>query len=65
MTAPTDDRALLIEAITREVMATLAGTGGAACDGCGGTCSGSCAARCAPRVAEVVAGGASRVSYTG
>jgi deoxyribose-phosphate aldolase len=65
MTVQTDDRALLIEAITREVMASLAATGGAVCDGCGGTCSGGCAGQCAPRVAEVVAGGASRVSYTG
>jgi deoxyribose-phosphate aldolase len=65
MTVQTDDRALLIEAITREVMASLAASGGAVCDGCGGTCSGGCAGQCAPRVAEVVAGGASRVSYTG
>ena len=66
MTAPTDDRAALIEAITREVMATLAASGGhAVCDGCGGRCSGGCAGECAPTVAEVVAGGASRVSYTG
>jgi len=54
MTAPPDDRAQLIEAITRQVLATLAGPGvdGANC----ATCSGGCAARCAPRVAEVVAG---------
>jgi deoxyribose-phosphate aldolase len=66
MTTQTDDRALLIEAITREVMATLAAGGsGATCDGCGGSCSGACAGTCAPRVQEVVAGGASRVSYTG
>jgi deoxyribose-phosphate aldolase len=63
MTAPPDDRVQLIEAITRQVLATLAGPGvdGANC----ATCSGGCAARCAPRVAEVVAGGASRVSYNG
>jgi len=66
MTVETDDRARLIEAITREVMATLAASGGGTvCDGCGGSCSGGCAGQCAPRVAEVVAGGASRVSYTG
>ena len=67
MTAPpVDDRAQLIEAITRQVMAALGGAAGssATCDGCG-TCSGSCAARCAPQVAEVVAGGASRITYTG
>jgi deoxyribose-phosphate aldolase len=47
-------------------MATLAAGGSIAgsCDGCA-TCSESCAARCAPRVAEVVAGGASRITYTG
>jgi deoxyribose-phosphate aldolase len=69
MTAPPlDDRAQLIEAITRQVMATLAGAGplaGAACDACDPACVGNCAARCAPKVAEVVAGGASRITYTG
>ncbi len=69
MTAPPlDDHAQLIEAITRQVMATLAGTGplgGAACDACDPACVGNCAARCAPKVAEVVAGGASRITYTG
>jgi len=69
MTAPPlDDRAQLIDAITRQVMATLAGTGplaGGACDACDPACAGDCAARCAPRVAEVVAGGASRITYTG
>jgi deoxyribose-phosphate aldolase len=74
MTAPPDDRAQLIEAITRQVMAALSastpagfpGASGLPGDGrdCG-TCSGGCAARCAPKVAEVVAGGASRVSYSG
>jgi deoxyribose-phosphate aldolase len=76
MTAPPDDRALLIEAITRQVMAGLAGAAGSGAgyglgtgpgpDGLNcATCSGGCAARCAPKVAEVVAGGASRVTYTG
>jgi deoxyribose-phosphate aldolase len=69
MTAPPlDDRAQLIEAITRQVMATLAAAGplaGAACDACDPACVGNCAARCAPKVAEVVAGGASRITYTG
>ncbi len=64
MTAPPDDRAQLIDAITRQVMASLAGTDGFAAGQCA-TCSGGCAARCAPKVAEVVAGGASRVSYSG
>jgi deoxyribose-phosphate aldolase len=69
MTAPPDDRAQLIEAITRQVMATLAGAAGPSVPGTPGldcaTCVGGCAARCAPKVAEVVAGGASRVSYSG
>ena len=66
MTAPPDDRVQLIEAITRQVMATLAGAPGSGPDGTNcDTCSGGCAARCAPKVAEVVAGGASRVSYSG
>jgi deoxyribose-phosphate aldolase len=66
MTAPPDDRAQLIEAITRQVLATLGGPDGPGPDGsrCA-TCTGGCAARCAPKVAEVVAGGASRVSYSG
>ena len=71
MTAPPDDRATLIETITRQVMTSLAGSGGGFVIGdslvtgsCAG-CAGGCAARCAPKVAEVVAGGASRVTYTG
>ena len=44
MTAPPDDRAQLIEAITRQVMATLAGAAGAPGPGAPGldcaTCSG-------------------------
>jgi deoxyribose-phosphate aldolase len=72
MTAPPDDRSQLIEAITRQVMAGLAGAAGFGADAGAGpdglncaTCVGGCAARCAPKVAEVVAGGASRVTYTG
>ncbi len=66
MTAPPEERLQLIEAITRQVMATLAGAPGSGPDGINcATCSGGCAARCAPKVAEVVAGGASRVSYSG
>lgn len=64
MTAPPDDRAQLIDAITRQVMASLTATDGFAAGQCA-TCSGGCAARCAPKVAEVVAGGATRVSYSG
>ncbi len=64
MTAPPDDRAQLIDAITRQVMASLSATDGFASGQCA-TCSGGCAARCAPKVAEVVAGGATRVSYSG
>lgn len=60
MTAPPDDRAQLIEAITHQVLATLAGDG----RDCG-TCTGGCAARCATRVQEVVRTGATRVSYDG
>ena len=67
MTAPPDDRAQLIEAITRQVMAALAASGGRCRPRPGprsahcATCVGGCAARCAPKVVEVVAGGASRV----
>jgi deoxyribose-phosphate aldolase len=64
MTAPPHDRAQLIDAITRQVMASLVGADGSATGQCA-TCTGGCAARCAPRVAEVVAGGATRVSYSG
>lgn len=63
MTAPPDDRAKLIEAITREVLAAIAARG-AGRDDCSG-CAGACAATCAPRVAEVVGSGASRVTYQG
>jgi len=60
MTAPPEDRAQLIDTITRQVLATFAGDG-RDCT----TCSGGCAARCAPRVQEVVNSGATRVSYHG
>jgi deoxyribose-phosphate aldolase len=65
MTAPPDDRAQLIDAITRQVMTVLASTSDGFATGNCATCTGGCAARCAPKVAEVVAGGASRVTYTG
>ncbi len=43
MTMPTDDRSLLIEAITREVLASLSTrTGGADC----ATCTGGLANQC-------------------
>ena len=71
------DRDALVEAITREVMATLAarapegeaGTGGTglgetASDPCA-NCRGACASRCAERVRSVVAGGADRITYRG
>ncbi len=60
MTAPPDDRAQLIDAITSQVLAMFAGDG----RDCG-SCSGGCAARCLNRVQEVVSSGASRVSYQG
>jgi deoxyribose-phosphate aldolase len=64
MTAPpSDDRAQLIEAITRQVMAALAGDGPAT--GNCATCIGGCAARCAPKVQEMVGTGASRIGYSG
>jgi deoxyribose-phosphate aldolase len=68
MTAPPDDRAQLIEAITRQVMASLAAAtpagDGFATGNCA-TCTGGCAARCAPKVQEMVGTGASRIGYSG
>ena len=55
----TDERDLLIETITREVLAAL--TSGDTC----GSCGGSCAAHCADRVRDVVGNGASRIAYHG
>jgi len=60
MTSPPDDRAMLIEAITREVVASLSATR-VDCS----TCAGACAATCAPRVAQVVTSGASRITFQG
>ena len=51
----------IIEAVTREVLAALAGD---ASDPCA-DCLGSCAAHCADDVRTMVANGASRVSYSG
>lgn len=56
-----DDRAQLIEAITREVLAALGAGGDPSCVGCGA----SCAAHCADKVRDVVAGGATRIQYGG
>jgi deoxyribose-phosphate aldolase len=66
MTAPPDDRAQLIEAITRHVMTALAAPGpdGFSTGNCA-TCTGGCAARCAPKVQEMVGTGASRIGYSG
>jgi deoxyribose-phosphate aldolase len=68
MTETISKRDELVEAITREVLATLgsdaaAGTGATA-DPCA-SCQRACAAQCAPKVRDVVAGGASRVEYHG
>jgi deoxyribose-phosphate aldolase len=69
MTAPPDDRAQLIEAITRQVMASLSATspfgGDGSATGSCATCTGGCAARCAPKVQEMVGTGASRIGYSG
>jgi deoxyribose-phosphate aldolase len=54
-----DERDLLIETFTREVLAAL--TSGDTC----GSCGGSCAAHCADRVRDVVGNGASRIAYHG
>jgi len=54
-----EDRELLIEAITREVVAAL--SGGETCLNCGG----SCAAHCADKVRDIVTNGASRIAYHG
>jgi deoxyribose-phosphate aldolase len=65
MTEATYTRDELVEAITREVLASLAGPGaGAPGSPCAG-CVGGCAAQCATKVRDVVAGGASRVEYHG
>ena len=57
----TVDREELIEAVTREVLAALAGTSGDACR----DCLGSCAAHSPDKVRAVVAGGAERIAYHG
>jgi deoxyribose-phosphate aldolase len=57
----TDERDLLIETITREVLAALSIGGGETCANCGG----SCAAHCADKVRDVVTNGATRIAYHG
>ena len=55
------DRDALVEAVTREVLAALAG---GAWDDCL-TCFGDCVAHSSEKVRSVVAAGASRISYNG
>ncbi len=72
MTETMNARTDLVESITREVLAALAGVPGSAAPGFAGgpgdpclPCTGACASRCATKVRDVVAGGASRVGYHG
>ncbi len=51
----------IIEAVTREVLAALAGDAAEAC----ADCLGSCAASCSDKVRTIVASGATRVTYRG
>jgi deoxyribose-phosphate aldolase len=53
----------LIDAVTREVLAALAGTD--LCDCSDPNCRGACAAHCAEKVRSVVSTGAGRISYSG
>ncbi len=53
----------LIEAVTREVIAALAGKG--PCDCSDPSCRGACAAHCSDTVRGVVQNGAGRISYSG
>ncbi len=57
----TASREELIEAITQEVLAALAGTSPDACH----DCLGACAAHCSDKVRSVVASGAARISFHG
>jgi deoxyribose-phosphate aldolase len=69
MTEAMNTRDQLVEAITREVLASLGAPAGPGAqsspDGMCASCSGACAAQCATKVRDVVAGGASRVEYHG
>jgi deoxyribose-phosphate aldolase len=60
MSATTD---ALIDTVTREVLAVLAGRG--ACDCSDPSCQGACAAHCSDTVRGVVSTGAERISYSG
>ncbi|MBP1705466.1 MAG: Deoxyribose-phosphate aldolase (modular protein) [Chloroflexi bacterium] len=60
MTELQDERTDLIEAITREVLAVLAGPDESCID-----CRGSCAAHCPDKVRQVVDSGASRIAFQG
>jgi len=51
----------LVDAVTREVLAALAGTG----DCSDPSCQGACAAHCSDKVRGVVSTGAERISYSG
>jgi len=53
----------LIDAVTREVLAALAGRGTEDCSD--PSCQGACAAHCADKVRGVVSSGAERISYSG
>jgi len=55
----TSDRDAIVDAVTRQVMSHLQG-GEAGCD-----CDGACAARSSEKVRQVVANGATRVSFRG
>lgn len=55
------DRTQLIDAITREVLVSLASDSQDACH----DCLGSCAAHCSDKVRDVVGSGAARVTYRG
>jgi len=69
MTEARQTREQLVDAITREVLASLAAPGTVSTMGVPGSvcagCVGGCAAQCAPKVRDVVAGGAARVEYHG
>ena len=53
----------LVDAVTREVLAALAGKGFADCSD--PSCQGACAAHCSDKVRGVVSTGAGRISYSG
>ena len=55
------DKEQLVDAVTRRVLEVLTGGGDERCP----DCAGGCAARCANRARDVVAAGASRISFNG